>query len=157
MPSLLGTYVTANYGRMTAQQTYAVGEPFTNFGTRQLQIIKVLVSGSNTDFTTANGQTGSYADSNSLFSAAIRALQQFGEVYAVYTPVATGFIAVVAFDTANTADSGNGPSAKTQNLAPDFTANGLIEGSIKAAVDSIASTTSTITVTAPTIAIGTTL
>ena len=44
MPSLLGSTVAANYGRMTAQQTYGIGQAFTNFATRQLRLIKVTAT-----------------------------------------------------------------------------------------------------------------
>ena len=154
MPSLLGTTVAANYGRMVPQQTYGVGENQTNFGTRQLQLIKVAIAGGTNDMTKgSDGATGSYQDSNSLYSMAVRALQMYIEVYAVYTPVAGGFMALVAFDTANTADSGNGDAANTSNLRPNFANNGLAEAAINACLN----TSGAATITAPTIAIGTTL
>jgi hypothetical protein len=146
MPSLYGTTVAANYGRMTSQQTYGVGEKYTNFGTRQLQIIKVAVSGA--DMTTADGSTGTYTDSNSLFSLAIRSLQQFAEIYAVYPPVAGGFYAVVALDTGNSADAG-----EAKNPAPGAINTGY--GQVEAALG--AATGGTVTVTEKTLAIGATL
>jgi hypothetical protein len=69
----------------------------------------------------------------------------------VYTPVATGFIAIVATDTLNSSASGNG----TNPIGTDFT---LAEASIKAAIQAInGQTDATITITLPAIAIGTTL
>jgi hypothetical protein len=122
MPSLLGTYVTANYGRMTSQDTYG-GVTYSNFGTRNLAFIKVIVStnyavdltlgtGANATDTTAS----TYADPLSYFSAAVRTLQQFGEVYFVGTPVTSGtigsggtsgFVAAIAIDTMADENSGN--------------------------------------------------
>jgi hypothetical protein len=154
MPSLLGTTVAANYGRMVPQQTYGVGENQTNFGTRQLQLIKVAISGGTNDMTKgSDGATGSYQDSNSLYSLAVRALQIYVEVYAVYTPTSGGFIALVAFDTANTSDSGNGDAANTSNLRPIFANSGLAEAAINAGLNASGAAT----ITAPTVAIGTTL
>ena len=144
MPSLLGTTVAANYGRMVPQQTYGVGENQTNFGTRQLQLIKVAIAGGTNDMTKgSDGATGSYQDSNSLYSMAVRALQTFVEVYAVYTPVATGFIALIAYDTQNGADSGN-----TQGAG-----YGLAEAAINACLNASGAAT----ITLPVVAIGTTL
>lgn len=83
MPSLVGTDVTANYLKAS---------PSTQFGTRQLSVIKVVQA----------GVFVSYADSNSLFSKSVRALQQTAEVYAVFTPVDAGtdyFCAIIATDT----------------------------------------------------------
>ena len=154
MPSLYGTTVAANYGKMPAQQTYGVGEAYTNFGTRQLTLIKVAIAGGTNDMTKgADGATGSYADALSLFSKAIRSLQQFVEIYTVYVPVAGGFTALVAFDTANTADSANGPAANTSNLAPNFAQFGLAETAINAVLNS--SGAATITAVVP--QIGTTI
>ena len=156
MPSLIGAdagsgvNVAANYNAMPAQQSYGIGEKYTNFGTRQLSIIKVAVSGGSNDMRYADGATSStsYQDANSLFAKAVRALQTYAEVYAVYAPVAGGFLAVVALDTANSSDSGNGDTDGAIG-----TGYGLLEGVIAASLNSSAS----VTVTTPTIAIGTTL
>ena len=129
----------------------------TQFGTRELSVVKVLVGGTNASMILVDGSTGDvggipgHTYSNSLFSAAVRNLQIFGEVYAVYTPVATGFMAVVATDTLNSSESGNG----TNPIATTF---GLAEASIKAAIQAInGQTDATVTITLPTVAIGTTL
>jgi hypothetical protein len=129
----------------------------TQFGTRELSVIKVLVGGTNASMILVDGSTGDsggvvgHTMSNSLFSVAVRNLQQFAEVYAVYTPVATGFIAIIATDTANSSESGNG----TNPIATTF---GLAEASIKAAIQAInAQTDATVTISLPTVAIGTTL
>jgi hypothetical protein len=127
----------------------------TQFGTRELSTIKVVVGGTAADVRYQDGASSglSYTLSNSVYSAAVRALQSFGEVYAVYAPVATGFIAIVATDTLNSSASGNG----TNPIATTFT---LAETAMAAAVDAAkasATKDSTVTITLPTIAIGTTL
>ena len=101
MPSLFNTTVAANYGRMTAQQTYGVGQAFTNFATRQLRLVKIVAvdDGSAVDFTDAS------ATANSKFSVAVKALQTVAEVYAILTPGTAGFLALVAEDTANDANA----------------------------------------------------
>ena len=115
MPSLLGTTVTANYLKTS---------PSTNFGTRQLRIINInagTAGDSDIDLTrqayivtgaTSGTYTGSYTDSDSYYSAAVRAIQTVAEIYAIGQPTATDFIAVVAYDTAN--DSGS--TAGSQNV-----------------------------------------
>lgn len=151
MPSLYGTDVAANYGRMTAQQSYGVGEIYTNFGTRQLQVIKIAVSGGTNDMSKgADGATGDYKDALSLFSKSVRALQQFAEVYAVYPPVAGGFVAIVALDTGNSADAG-----EAKNPAPGAinTGYGQVEAAITAALNSSGSAT----VTALSLTVGATI
>lgn len=83
MPSLIGTDVAANYLKAS---------PTTQFGTRQLTVIKVVQAGVFVDHATAN----------SLFSKSVRALQQSAEVFAVFTPVDSGtdyFCAIIATDT----------------------------------------------------------
>ena len=155
MPSLFGASysggvdVGANYGKMTSQETYGIGEPYTNFGTRQMQIIKVAVASGTNDMTKgADGATGSYTDSNSLFSKAIRSLQTQHEVYAVYAPVAGGFFAIVSLDTGNSSDSANGVSTGAIG-----TGYGLTEAAINAVLNSGGATT----ITQVTLAIGATL
>lgn len=107
MPSLLGTTVAQNYGRMTPQQTYSTGVNFTNFATRNVRFIKIGVAGGTNDLTKgADGATGSYEDSLSLYSKAVRALQVTTEVYMVFVPSAAAFVAVVADDTANDSNAG---------------------------------------------------
>ena len=142
MPSLLSSYVAANYGKMTPQQTYGIGEPFTNFGTRQLQVIKVAVASGSNDMRYADGATNttSYADALSLFSKSVRALQQFVEVYAVYPPVAGGFIAIVALDTGNSAASGE---AKTPAPGAIGTSWDQAEAAINGALNASAAATIT--------------
>lgn len=100
MPSLLNTTVAANYLKTS---------PSTQFGTRKLRTIAVTItnSGSNDkNLTKQTGSTGAYTDSNSYYSASIRALQLHAEIYAVYTPSSTAFVALIADNTANDSDVG---------------------------------------------------
>lgn len=116
MPSLLGTTVTANYGKMPAQDTYATGPAFSNFGTRSLRLLKVVTSGGTNDLTKgSDGATGSYSDSNSVFSRCVRALQTMGEVYLVGVPDATTFLVLVAGDTVNDATTSSNVAGTTYN------------------------------------------
>lgn len=108
MPSLLGTTVAQNYGKMVPQHTYgAQGTNYTNFGTRNVRFVKVVLSGSTIPNLTkgANGSTGDYSDALSFYSKAVRALQTVAEIYAVYTPDATSFAVMVSDDTVNDSDA----------------------------------------------------
>jgi hypothetical protein len=110
MPSLIGAdagsgvNVAANYLKSTS--------PFTQFGTRELQIINVAQTGINT----------TPSNANSLFSKTVRALQQTAEIYAVGTPTSGNCQFIIAVDTQSTADSA------TDNTA----AYGLLEAAILA-------------------------
>lgn len=98
MPSLLNSAVAANYVKMTPQQTYGVGEAYSNFGTRQLAWFKVaLADVANTGFD-GNGGLGNA----SLFAKAVRGLQLNTEVYFISTPTndtTDYFVVAVAYDT----------------------------------------------------------
>jgi hypothetical protein len=149
MPSLLNTTVAANYGKMTAQDTYGTGPAFTGFGTRSLRLLKVVLSsGSLNDLTYADGNaTGTYADANSLFGKVVAGLQQTAEIYVVGQPDATSFLALVAGDTINDA-------AAASNVAG--TTYGAMEAQLKSIIDNrtaamgagAAGTATTVTVTA---------
>jgi hypothetical protein len=145
MPSLIGTTVTNNYLKTA---------PTTQFGTREIVLVKVLVGGTNASMILVNGSTAGntgYLSSNSIYSSAVRSLQNFAEVYAVYTPVATGFLALIAVDTANSSDTATG----TQ---PVTTGYGQAEAAIKAAIQQINGQTDvTVAITEPAVTIGTTL
>lgn len=94
--------VAANYGRMVPQHTYdKQGTNFTNFGTRNLRFVKVVLSGTGLS---DNDLTVDTSASNSAFSVAVRALQTVAEVWGVFTPSATAFIAVLSDDTFNDGD-----------------------------------------------------
>lgn len=148
MPSLIGAdagsgvNVAANYLAMPAQHTYGTGfgNLYSNFGTRNFRFVKVVLSGG-----TVPDLSATYTAANSLFSKAVRALSNSAEVYFLGVPSATAFVAAIADDTANGADSGN-----TQG-----TGFGLLEADILAATGSWASgvvTISSLTATGASIA-----
>jgi hypothetical protein len=131
------TGVAANYLRMPAQDQYATGAEYSNFATRSLRLIKVVTSGGTNDLRYgADGATGTYKDTNSVFGRAVRALQTMGEVYLVGQPDATTFMALVAGDTVNDAETSSNVAATTY---------GAMEAVIAASLN--ASGTCTITAT----------
>jgi len=73
MPSQIGN--AGNIVNIAAN--YLVAQPSTQFGTRQLSVLNIAIA----------DVYVSYADSDSLFSKSVRALQQTAEVWAVFTPV----------------------------------------------------------------------
>jgi hypothetical protein len=110
------TGVAANYLRMPAQDQYATGAEYSNFATRSLRLIKVVTSGGTNDLRYgADGATGTYKDTNSVFGRAVRALQTMGEVYLVGQPDATSFMALVAGDTVNDATTSSNVAGTTYN------------------------------------------
>jgi len=125
MPSLIGstgsdgttaTGVAANYLKMTPQDTYATGAEFSNFGTRNLRLLKCVTTGGTNDLTKgADGATGTYKDQNSVFARAVRALQTMGEVYLVGQPDGTTFMALVSGDTVNDANVGSNVASTGYN------------------------------------------
>jgi hypothetical protein len=140
MPSLLGTLVTANYGRMLPQDTYAQGADFSAFGTRPMRALLVTLSGvtrgsmilqdgstADASLTAALGFVPSlvgWKQPNSLFSRIVRTVAGYGEIYVVGQPNATDVLLLVSADTFNGADSGN-----TQG-----TGFGLLEAAIAAEI-----------------------
>lgn len=115
MPSLVGTSVAANYLKAA---------PSTRFSTRELSIVKIVIT--DVDLTPTA--------SNSNFSKAVRALQQTAEVYAIGKPVADGandyFQAIIATDTqwdgvAGAQQGGAAGNGSFDKLEAAFTAAGL--------------------------------
>ena len=152
MPSLLNTTVAANYGLMSTQDTYGTGQAFINFGTRNLRLIKVVLSGGSlNDLRYQDGTTSvatGYTQANSLFGQTVRALQTMAEVYYVGQPDGTSFLALVAGDTVDDA-------AASSNTAG--TTYGAMAAVIKATIDNrsaaqhgagAAGTATTVTITA---------
>lgn len=84
-----GTTVGANTRKVLGDGTSGAG-PFTRFGSRELQAIKVVSA-------TINFST-SYTASNSNFSKAILAIQERAEIFYVGIPgnTATGFTALIS-------------------------------------------------------------
>jgi len=146
MPSLLGSYAAANYGRMTSQDTYG-GVTFSNFGTRNLAFLKVVASSSAVDFTAApstdpnSDALSDWQDSLSPFAVAVRTIQQSAEIYFVGTPGTSGsnsaFVVAVAIDTANDASASAG-AGNTELLSyPTLSDFGLLEAAIANATMSV--------------------
>jgi hypothetical protein len=116
MPSLLNTTVAANYGKMSKQDTYGVGQSFSNFGTRNLRAIKItLSSGSLNDMRYQDGTTSttSYTDANSLFTGIIRTFQTMAEIYYIGQPNATDVVLLVSADTVNDAATSSNVAGTT--------------------------------------------
>jgi hypothetical protein len=133
-------YANTNSGRLVSHENFSTSGvtrtytgPYTQFGTRQLKFLKVVAVGS--DGSTAVNFATTYVASGSDLSLAVRAIQTYAEIFAVGIPDATGFIVVVAADTANGADSGN-----TQ-----ATTYGLMEAAVTASTAKGGSAATTIT------------
>jgi len=96
MPSQIG-----NAGNIVdIAANYLVSKPSTQFGTRQLSVLNIAIA----------DVFVNYANSNSLFSKSVRALQQTAEVWAVFTPVdasTDSFNVIIATDTQWNGDSAN--------------------------------------------------
>jgi hypothetical protein len=96
----------------------AGASPYSQFGTRELTLLKATANGG-TPFA-----TGTLDDAASDYAAAINAIQTFGEVFYVTRVSDTVIAFMIAEDTRNGADSGN-----TQG-----TGYGLLEAALNAAV-----------------------
>jgi hypothetical protein len=99
MPSLYGTTVTANYGKMTAQQTYGTDNNFSNFGTRNLRFLKVTATTNGSAVIDFSATTVSTLSGFTDFGAAVRTLQTIGEIYLVGPGGSAGFLVAVSGDT----------------------------------------------------------
>jgi len=99
MPSLYGTTVAANYGKMTAQQTYGTDNNFSNFGTRNLRFLKVTATTDGSTAVNFSTTTVSSYTGFTYFSGAVRTLQTIGELYLVGPGGSVGFLVAVSGDT----------------------------------------------------------
>lgn len=111
MADLIGTLVAKNYQKIS---------PSSLYGTRELQFVKVVADNggdSNIDFTKQKfeitGETtgvfvGGYADADSYFSRAVRAMQSYVEVFYLGEPDETSFVVAISVDTANNGEGGTG-------------------------------------------------
>jgi hypothetical protein len=110
MPSLINDTLAANYRKMTPQQTYGVGEFYSNFGTRQLAWFRVELANLN--------NADNFTDADSVFSKAVRGLQIATEVYFISRPVSTTtdyfVVAVTADTTPDNSNDGGDTSSPTQ-------------------------------------------
>ena len=82
---LTGTLVAANYRKV---------KPSTQLGTRRLRFLKVVLSGGTPPDLTANQ---GLSDSN--YSKAVLAMQNYGETWVIGKPSATAFVMVMSDDT----------------------------------------------------------
>ena len=128
MPSVIGAdsgsgvNVAANYLKASAS---------TQFGTRQLSVIKIVQA----------DDAVSASAANSLYSKSIRALQQTAEVYAVYAPVNTTddyFCAIIATDT-----QWDGAATDDTKLGVPTNDNGF--GKLEAAIEAGSGVAATVT------------
>ena len=85
--AIAGSYPGAN--------AYKFADPASQFSTRKLRFVKIVNGGDLTsgDFTTNK------ATANSNLAKAVRCAQNFGEIYVIGTPSATGLIVGYADDT----------------------------------------------------------
>jgi len=131
MPSQIG-----NAGNIVdIAANYLVSKPSTQFGTRQLSVLNIAIA----------DVFVNYANSNSLFSKSVRALQQTAEVWAVFTPVdgsPDSFNVIIATDTQWNGDSANqgavGGAAGNGGYGILETAIAAGNGGVSAAVTAVA-------------------
>lgn len=71
-------------------------DPASQFSTRKLRFVKIVVAS-----LTSGDLTTSKADTNSNLSKAVRCAQNYGEIFVIGTPSATGLIVAYADDTVN--------------------------------------------------------
>ena len=125
MPSLLGTDVTTNYLKTVST---------TQFGTRRLSVINIAFTGADTTPTIAN----------SLFSQAVRALQQTAEVWAVFTPTSGEFKAIIATHTQYQGTTAEG-DAQQGNIGTGGTADSYQDLELAIAASLVGTPTVTVT------------
>jgi hypothetical protein len=93
---LTATTVAANYKKVSGS---------TQLGTRVLRMIKVTVGGGAPDLTVGYNADVLQSTGNSSYAQAVNTLQGYAEIYAVYAPSATAFVALVSDDTAQDSDT----------------------------------------------------
>lgn len=137
LSSYYNTYSNAGAGvagSVLGANAYKFVDPKSNFGSRTMRFVKIVNGGDLTsgDFTTSK------ATSNSNLSKTVRAAQNYGEVWVIGTPSATGLIIGFADDTLNDGSTAS-PSASDASY-------GKMEAEIAAAVGG----TITVTTVVPT-------
>jgi hypothetical protein len=88
---LTATTVAANYRKVAGS---------TQLGTRVLRFIKVTVGGGAPDLTVGYNADVLQSTGSSSYALAVNALQGYAELYAVFAPSSTAFVAIVSDDTA---------------------------------------------------------
>ena len=138
MPSVIGN--SGYNGLGGPASNYLKAKPSTRFATRQLAFFTVTIADVHLN----------YLNANSLYSRAIRAVQQNAEIYAVGIPAANDFVVVVAQDTANDGDNtddglnsmantlsqATGGTVTAVHLAGDALVSGLMAYSDESAANS---------------------
>ena len=141
MPSQINNEGNVGYAEgLTVSANYLKAKPSTRFSTRQLAFFTVTISNVHVN----------YLNSDSLFSKAVRAVQQNAEIYAVGIPAANDFVVIVAQDTANDGDNtddslnnmaqtlstATGGTVTAVHLAGDALVSGLMAYSDESAANS---------------------
>jgi hypothetical protein len=133
MPSVIDPSLSNNVVNVAAN--YLKTEPSTQFGTRQLSVLNIAIA----------DVFVNHANSNSLFTKSVRALQQTAEVWAVFTPVdgtPDSFNVIIATDTQWDGDSANqgavGGAAGNGGYGILETAIAAGNGGVSAAVTAVA-------------------
>jgi hypothetical protein len=136
LSSYYNTYSNAGAGvagSVLGANAYKFADPKSNFGSRTMRFVKVVVGSlTSGDLTTNKG------NSNSNLSKAVRAAQNYGEVWVIGTPSATGVIIGFADDTLNDGSTAS-PSASDASY-------GKMEAEVVAAIGG----TCTVTTVVPT-------
>lgn len=123
MPSVIDPSLSNSVVNVAAN--YLKTLPSTQFGTRQVTVIKVEIA----------DVAVNYANADSLFSKSVRALQQTAEVWAVFTPVNTTddyFHAIISTDTQFDGDSETSRTAQPSGGAAGNGGYGILETAIAA-------------------------
>ena len=100
LTSVAQTYSNAGAAITTAYlpaNAYKFVDPKSNFGSRTMRFVKIVNGGD----LTSGDYTTNKANSNSNLSKTVRAAQNYGEVWVIGTPSATGLIIGFADDTLN--------------------------------------------------------
>jgi len=88
-----GAEITAS---RVGANAYKFVDPASQFSTRKLRFVKIVVAS-----LTSGDLTTSKATTNSNLAKAVRCAQNYGEIYVIGTPSATGLIVGYADDTLN--------------------------------------------------------
>ena len=113
-----GAEITAS---RVGANAYKFVDPASQFSTRKLRFVKIVVAS-----LTSGDLTTSKADTNSNLAKAVRCAQNYGEIYVVGTPSATGLIVGYADDTLNDGSAAS-PSASDASY-------GKLEAEVVAAI-----------------------
>ncbi len=130
-----GTSITINARKILGDGTSGAG-PFTRFGSRELQAIKVVSA-------TVNFATG-YTAANSNFYKAVNAIQERAEIFYIGIPqnTANGFVALIS---KVNSDSGDGYGASATDNGSYENLEDIIGAAIGTAENDVTITNVTLT------------